>query len=474
MHFPRATIEFIMNSRTQGRLYFDITDIVDYAHGHSRVSGIQRVVVNVIRGIASRYGNDRVRCLYFHRGLKTILECDPTIFVGNGEFDAELMLYKLGLLRNWKIFPSRTQIKAHLLPLRKQQRELLRAFRKFEIYAVSLIWPRRLKKLDLQRMCDRFRGEDRILVTPSAALNRTDSLIMLGANWECEAIVALAGQHRKSGGDVVQMIYDLIPFLFKEYFSPKHANTFNKWLREVTPVCSRFLCISECTARDLRAYLEKESISAKVSTIALAHEFMAAARGARALDAPLRLQQLANREFVLCVGTIEVRKNGAALLRAWRMLAATHSERMPLLVFAGRRGWLTDAFDAELAADTALAESVRVVESPSDQELAYLYANCLFTSFPSLYEGWGLPVGESAWFGKYCIASNASSIPEVCGNLIDYVAPDDLAEFVTALRRAILEKGYVEQRERAIVAARLRTWSDVARDIGAFVLASDK
>ena len=59
---------------------------------------------------------------------------------------------------------------------------------------------------------------------------------------------------------------------------------------------------------------------------------------------------------------------------------------------------------------------MRIVDSPSDRELAYLYQRCLFAAYPSLYEGWGLPVGEAAWFGKYVISSNATSLPEVCGD----------------------------------------------------------
>ena len=46
-----------------------------------------------------------------------------------------------------------------------------------------------------------------------------------------------------------------------------------------------------------------------------------------------------------------------------------------------------------------------------DAELAWLYANAAFTVFPSLMEGWGLPVGESLWFGKPCVASSGSAVP---------------------------------------------------------------
>jgi len=58
-----------------------------------------------------------------------------------------------------------------------------------------------------------------------------------------------------------------------------------------------------------------------------------------------------------------------------------------------------------------------LVENPSDEELAYLYKNSLFTVFPSYYEGWGLPIGESLWFGKPVVASNTSSMREVGGML---------------------------------------------------------
>ena len=97
----------------------------------------------------------------------------------------------------------------------------------------------------------------------------------------------------------------------------------------------------------------------------------------------------ADAPFVLCVGTLEVRKNGAALLQAWRQLAPRLGDRLPRLVFAGRQGWRIQEFKTALAKHPELARRVRIVDSPSDRELAYLYQHCLFAAYPSLYEGWG-------------------------------------------------------------------------------------
>jgi glycosyltransferase involved in cell wall biosynthesis len=80
-----------------------------------------------------------------------------------------------------------------------------------------------------------------------------------------------------------------------------------------------------------------------------------------------------------------------------------------------------------------------------------------------------LPVGEAAWFGKYVISSNATSLPEVCGALIDYVDPCDLSALCNALERAISEPDYVRRKEQAIAQAPMRRWSDVAEDIFACI-----
>ena len=89
---------------------------------------------------------------------------------------------------------------------------------------------------------------------------------------------------------------------------------------------------------------------------------------------------------------------------------------------------------------------IAVAETPSDAELAFLYRNCRFTVFPSLYEGWGLPIGESLWFGKLCIASKTSSMPEVGGDLVDYVDPKDADSLQQAILRTFRERVTSRQR----------------------------
>jgi glycosyltransferase involved in cell wall biosynthesis len=107
---------------------------------------------------------------------------------------------------------------------------------------------------------------------------------------------------------------------------------------------------------------------------------------------------------------------------------------------------------------------IRVCKRPDDAELAFLYQNCLFTVYPSYYEGWGLPIGESLWFRKLVVTSETSSMPEVGGSLVDYVNPYSIQSVLNGVKRA-LDPDYVRERTAAIKPSALRTWKDVSEDL---------
>ena len=74
-----------------------------------------------------------------------------------------------------------------------------------------------------------------------------------------------------------------------------------------------------------------------------------------------------------------------------------------------------------------------MINSASDQQLDSLYRRCLFTIYLSLYEGWGLPIGESLWFGKRVLASNISAMPEAGEDMAVYANPNDLEDIISKL-----------------------------------------
>jgi glycosyltransferase involved in cell wall biosynthesis len=93
----------------------------------------------------------------------------------------------------------------------------------------------------------------------------------------------------------------------------------------------------------------------------------------------------------------------------------------------------------QIAHDHQTRDKIVILHRTSDEELSWLYQNCLRTMYPSFYEGWGLPVSESLAYGKYCLASNSSSLPEAGAGLVNHLDPLDFAawlEAVTELMRS--------------------------------------
>jgi hypothetical protein len=171
--------------------------------------------------------------------------------------------------------------------------------------------------------------------------------------------------------------------------------------------------------------------------------------------------------YVLCVGTLEARKNHALLFQTWIDLAKRVSaERMAKLVLVGKEGWMFEAASAMLRRSRTLAENVVILSNLSDQELSEIYENCLFTVYPSFYEGWGLPVTEAVSYGKLTVASNTSSIPEAASPGDILLDPSDSVGWLETLAKLIEDQSFLESATIASTdRSELRSWADVASDI---------
>lgn len=441
-------------------IYLDITDILDYAQSNIRISGIQRVQLRIISSLVGRLGPDRVRCSFWHPTRREVVSFDPSGVFDGHRFELSHLLARLGLLSfGWK--PVRHELRNALA--RYPSGSLSRGMHKLKIHLVALLAPGRLHELGVTHR-NRFRSEPLLPLAKLGALPQRDVYILLGSNWYCEEILEFGKQHVDAGGIVVQMIYDLIPHLAPQYCGQHATETFRAFLERTYRYANRFTCISDCSRREFLDYLASQGVTREAVTVPLAHEFDGYPRNsvlARAESADARV--LEGRPFVLCVGTIEPRKNGAGLLRAWeRLLAERDPQALPALVFAGKLLTSSTEFIERLNANPLLRQSVVLLPAPTDADLAFLYSQAMFSVFPSKYEGWGLPVGEAAWFGKYAISSYASSLPEVCGDLIDYVNPDDPDDIARALAHALDNPAYIAARESRIREAPLRSWDEVA------------
>lgn len=134
-------------------------------------------------------------------------------------------------------------------------------------------------------------------------------------------------------------------------------------------------------------------------------------------------------DFILTVGTVEHRKNHIVFLNAYRLLVSEGSKILPLLVIVGREGFMNNNLVYQVEQDPLLKNKVIILNKVSDTELYYLYENCLFTAYPALYEGWGLPVAESLRHGKQCICSGTSSLLEIAPDITRFAHPLKASEW---------------------------------------------
>jgi glycosyltransferase involved in cell wall biosynthesis len=153
---------------------------------------------------------------------------------------------------------------------------------------------------------------------------------------------------------------------------------------------------------------------------------------------PERFGGLQAAQFWLSVGTIEPRKNHFALLDAYRALKDEGTARFPL-VLAGGKGWLMDGM-AEQLEGLDPDHDLICTGYVTDDELRWLYENCAAMIYPSLFEGFGMPVLEALSLGAPVLCSHTSSLPEVGGDAAIYFDPGSPLDIAAAMRRFAAEQ----------------------------------
>lgn len=252
-----------------------------------------------------------------------------------------------------------------------------------------------------------------------------DTVLILGATWGTPDFPELlCSLKREVGFKLIFTVYDLIPVYAPHFFGPGFGGHYSQYLMNTIEASDALLSISQHTTKDLKHFMTELKIP-EVPIINF-----------RLGDNPLDVvgktgptPDIIPGEFVLAVGTVEVRKNHQALYLAWE-LSAKEGIELPPLVIVGKPGWNVSDLLYDISANPLVNQKIKIVSGIDDETLGWLYQNCLLTVYPSWYEGWGLPVAESLHFGKVCISSNASSMPEIGGDLVDYCSPYEPRAFM--------------------------------------------
>jgi glycosyltransferase involved in cell wall biosynthesis len=256
----------------------------------------------------------------------------------------------------------------------------------------------------------------------------------------------------------VVVVYDMVAFLPQTHAQKRAARIERATIRPAIHRAERLVCISRSTEKDLLRLFRPADGKTTVVPLAADRRFQRQRTSAEVERTAARYGVTAG-SYVLSAGTLEPRKNLLRLIRAHGALPPELRGDYPLVI-VGPRGWE----EQQIIRAAADAEAVRLTGFVTDDDLAALYAGCTVFCYPSLYEGFGLPVLEAMASGAAVITSHVSSLPEVGGDAVEYVDPADEGSIAAILERLLRSW---DERDRLARAAKQRaetfSWDRVAQ-----------
>lgn len=263
------------------------------------------------------------------------------------------------------------------------------------------------------------------------------------------------------GLKVAAMIYDLIPLSHPVLCVPSIVRQFPEYLEGIAGADALFPISGESLRQLERHAAEQElPLPACRDVVWLPAQFAGWPRNMDRRAAP------AGPVRCLCVGSIEPRKNHANLLEAFQRLLRRRPELQLELTLVGNRFAGAEALAARIEALTRELPALRWTGIVGDEALAELYHRADFTAYPSLVEGFGLPIMESLWMGRPCLCHAGGVMAELAvGGGCMTADMGDVLAIETALERLATDGGLRERLTAAAQARELRDWPAYGAEI---------
>jgi glycosyltransferase involved in cell wall biosynthesis len=256
---------------------------------------------------------------------------------------------------------------------------------------------------------------------------------------------------RRRSKHFVTTFHDLF-VLTADYSTPEFKARFAEQARDAAERSDLIICVSQFTANQVHELLQVER-----SKLRVVHHGI---RFPAANQEPLSMNR--EEKVILFVGALQKRKNLTRLIKAFEQVGPEWR-----LVLAGSHGFGASEI-VDMAANSPRSADISLPGYITDEQLENYYANCDIFAFPSLDEGFGIPVLEAMAWGIPVLTGNRSALPEVTGDAALHVDPEDTEELTFALktlteqeglRRKLSEMGMARAAEFSWEAAVDQTWA---------------
>ncbi len=257
---------------------------------------------------------------------------------------------------------------------------------------------------------------------------------------------------------LVSTIHDLAILRYPETALPKVVKLHQHSWKVLHKQRAQVITVSQATRRDVIELLHFPPQNVHVVYESLPLESLQVSqRLTEERQERIKQQLQLTQPFILCVGTREPRKNLRRAIEAWWPLRQNVQ-----LIVAGAAGWdQTEELQEKLQ-----STQLRFLGKVTDEELAVLYGEAELLLYPSLYEGFGLPILEAFHFGTPVVTSNTSAMPEIAGNAAELVEPTSVESIRKGITKVLTENNDAGRRrlQQMIIRLQLFNWQRVAEE----------
>lgn len=263
---------------------------------------------------------------------------------------------------------------------------------------------------------------------------------------------------------VVTTIHDVAFAMNPKVYDPASRQRQELAVQNAIRRAKILLTPSNATKHDLESHYHVASDRIVVTPLAPTLSVIPAQAGIHQASELLRKLQIGKDRYVLSISRLEKKKNTALLIRAFAQLKRKFGAGNPLvLVLAGSFGYGEQEI-RRVIDEEKMADFVRLTGYVSDEDASALLSNALCFVFPSVAEGFGIPVLEAMEHGTPVIASNIAVMREVCGVAAVLVSPNDVSALSSAIESIMESKTREDHRARGFVQARTFSWETTAAE----------
>jgi len=246
---------------------------------------------------------------------------------------------------------------------------------------------------------------------------------------------------------IVSTIHDISFEHYPEFFTRKEASFLKVGIRKTAKEAARIITVSDYSKQDMIDTYRVPEERIVVTYNSIDEAFRAVPTSAQLAE--VRQKYGIEGEYILAVGNLQPRKNIPRLLEAYKRIRLENADIRAKLVVVGRKAWMFEGIFQSLA-DFPFLKDVILTDYVPKEDLPLLYNAASVFVYPSIFEGFGLPVLESMACGTPVVTSNTSCLPEIAGGaavLVDPLKEDDIAAGIVKLlrepktRQAYIAKG---------------------------------